>query len=386
MKKIFLLVIIALILPKLNAQTLSAKDILEKSSNACINLTSIQYSINQISKKDNVPNIKATILQQKTEISNSAGFDKAYIKVDGNKNDKSHFEYAFNGDQLQYSNSRNKDLITLNSPTQMSSMQTIGYDLLLLRIFPFTNYNGFPKNFDSVELKSKNQIIDNHVCYQLDLSRKDRRSGNNIITTWWISQKDFLPRALQTSLYKKEIYISEINKKYPKSLFTINKTNNKNTKIITSKEVEDNYAKEGLFPKGTKLRDWSLIDSYGKQRKLSDFKNQIKVIDFWGTWCMPCIKVMPDIQKIHEDYKNANVVVMGLAVNDKPGRPEKFFRKKGFNYMLFPKADKVNDLYKVKVYPTIYVLNKKGEVIYAHRGLKKNLYNDLKKVIDKELK
>jgi len=365
-------------------ENISAENIIKKASDACKQLRSIEYTIDQTPLDNRVPNIKVKIIQQKMNISKKAGFDSAYIIADG-KLDETDFKFAFNGEVLQYQNSKGKELLTLKDPTQMSSMQTIGLDLLLSRIFPFTNDKGFDNMYESIELKNKHEIKDNQPCYRLEFYRTNSRTGKKIITSWWISKKDFLPRALETNTYNKEISIKSINQVYDKNVFKINSTSKDSKKTITSEEIEDNYAKEGLLPIGKKLSDWSLTDSNGKQRKLLDFRGKIVLIDFWGTWCVPCIKVMPDIQKLHDDFKDSGLVVMGLAVNDPIGKPQKLFKKKGFDYMLFPKGDKVSKQYDVKVFPTLYILNKKGEIIYAHKGFQKGLYNKLKKVIQKEL-
>lgn len=365
----------------------SAQSVLNKASKACLGLKSIEYRVIQ-TPKDNyafsqhVPSIVVNIIQQKESISDKAGFDKAFIKVEGKMNEKN-VQFSYNGDELQFFSKKNNEKVILKDPTQMSSMETIGLDLLLIRIFPFTN--GFNIEYDAIELIENNDIYDQELCYKLRFYRTDPRDGMQVTSDWWISKKDYLPRALETNLYNRVINIKTTNKEYSKSLFSINSSHHSDERITSSNEVEENYAKEGLFSPGTIAQNWTLQNSSGKKRSLSEFLGKVVVIDFWGTWCMPCIKLMPDIQKIHNEFKDKDVVVMGLAVNDKEGRPQKFFKEKKYDYMLFPKADEVSNLYKIQVFPTLYIIDKQGKIVYGHRGINKNLYDELKVELKKLL-
>ncbi|MBP6019903.1 MAG: TlpA family protein disulfide reductase [Burkholderiaceae bacterium] len=72
-------------------------------------------------------------------------------------------------------------------------------------------------------------------------------------------------------------------------------------------------------------------DSTGQQKSLTDYLGQPLVLNFWATWCPPCVKEMPDLQELHEKYPNIHIV--GLAV-DTASNVLKFGDKVSVSYPL----------------------------------------------------
>ncbi len=72
-------------------------------------------------------------------------------------------------------------------------------------------------------------------------------------------------------------------------------------------------------------------DSTGQQKNLTDYLGQPLVLNFWATWCPPCVKEMPDLQALHEKYPNIHIV--GLAV-DTASNVLKFGEKVSVSYPL----------------------------------------------------
>lgn len=85
----------------------------------------------------------------------------------------------------------------------------------------------------------------------------------------------------------------------------------------TTQSLLDKRGNSTLLVNGVKAPDWELLSSDGVQKRLSDFKGKVVVLDFWATWCAPCIQAQPLLQSIHEKYKD--VIVLGMDFNDRPG-------------------------------------------------------------------
>ncbi|CAG0990819.1 partial glutathione peroxidase, partial [Anaerolineae bacterium] len=132
---------------------------------------------------------------------------------------------------------------------------------------------------------------------------------------------------------------------------------------------------------------WTLKDGDGKDVKLSDYKGKVVVLDFWGSWCPPCRAAMPGIQKIHEKYKEKGVAVVGMNYErNAAANPAKFMKDNGYTYGLVLKADTIADKYKVNGWPTFYILDKEGKVLWSAVGHDPSHEGQMAKVIEEALK
>ena len=68
-----------------------------------------------------------------------------------------------------------------------------------------------------------------------------------------------------------------------------------------------------------KAADFSLMDLNGETVKLSDYAGKVVIIDFWATWCPPCVKEIPHFNELAEEYADKGLVVLGISV-DRDGK------------------------------------------------------------------
>lgn len=66
----------------------------------------------------------------------------------------------------------------------------------------------------------------------------------------------------------------------------------------------------------TTLFSARMIDSNGIKQDLGQYKGTILVLNFWATWCAPCREEMPELSQLHQEYKNRNVMVLGIAEDE----------------------------------------------------------------------
>lgn len=135
--------------------------------------------------------------------------------------------------------------------------------------------------------------------------------------------------------------------------------------------------------------DWALKDFDGNEVSLSGLRGNVVIIDFWATWCGPCRKTMPLIDKFFQDNKRPNVKVFGINVWERQKDPEKvkgFVKSNGFKFPILFGDDKVASNYGVTGIPTLFVIAPDGKIAYRHVGYNPNTAETLTWQVDELLK
>jgi len=110
----------------------------------------------------------------------------------------------------------------------------------------------------------------------------------------------------------------------------------------------------------------------GEKIDLASLKGKIVLIDFWATWCKPCIKSMPDLDALMKD-SGGKVVVLGVSVDtgdDREAKVKKFIAKRPVAYpiMLDAVENGLWERMKVKVLPTLYLIDAEGKIASRYTG------------------
>ncbi|MEI9946749.1 MAG: TlpA disulfide reductase family protein [Chitinophagaceae bacterium] len=107
--------------------------------------------------------------------------------------------------------------------------------------------------------------------------------------------------------------------------------------------------------------DFTLTDLQGDRWSLKKLRGKIVVLNFWFTTCGPCIREMPELNKLVELYDNKNFVFLGLTYNNAE-EARTFLEKRSFRYTLLPGSGKVDEKYRISSWPTSIVIDRNGYV------------------------
>jgi thiol-disulfide isomerase/thioredoxin len=127
----------------------------------------------------------------------------------------------------------------------------------------------------------------------------------------------------------------------------------------------------------------------GKPVSLAQLRGRVVVLDFWATWCGPCIMAMPQIQKLHEKYADQPVTILGINEDNKQTskgiKPLLEKNKVTFRHFPDPKG-KLGRKYKLDGIPCTFILDQKGIIRDVHVGYTPELEKELSEKIDALLK
>jgi cytochrome c biogenesis protein CcmG, thiol:disulfide interchange protein DsbE len=111
---------------------------------------------------------------------------------------------------------------------------------------------------------------------------------------------------------------------------------------------------------GTLAPDFTVKDA-DRSVTLSQFRGKIVVLNFWATWCPPCVDEMPSLVKLQEKLKDKGVVVLGVSVDEDGDAYHQFLKDHGIDFLTVRDASqKSNDLYGTFKFPETYIIDRKG--------------------------
>jgi peroxiredoxin len=109
--------------------------------------------------------------------------------------------------------------------------------------------------------------------------------------------------------------------------------------------------------------DFTLTDRQGKTWRLQDQRGKVVLINFWATWCPPCLKEMPDLQALYDKYKDQGFLVLSIS-DEEAAKVAPFIVERKISYpVLLDPGRKVNDAFVVEGIPKSFVYNREGKLV-----------------------
>ncbi len=102
----------------------------------------------------------------------------------------------------------------------------------------------------------------------------------------------------------------------------------------------------------------------GKNIPIKNYKGKIIFLNFWATWCPPCVQEMPSMEKLHKAMKNDNFVMLAVSLGEKKSVVENFLKSKNFTFPIFlDQRNSLGSMFGVSAIPTTLIINKEGVII-----------------------
>jgi thiol-disulfide isomerase/thioredoxin len=129
---------------------------------------------------------------------------------------------------------------------------------------------------------------------------------------------------------------------------------------------------------------WQLLDKNGKTVSLEEFKGKIIFINFWATWCPPCIAEMPSMQKLYSDYQDK--IVFLFVTTDSFEKANAFLVKENLNLPIFQSVSNPPLELESSTIPATYLIDQQANVVLAKIGSADWNSDSFRKKLDELLK
>jgi peroxiredoxin len=139
--------------------------------------------------------------------------------------------------------------------------------------------------------------------------------------------------------------------------------------LLVSVIAATSLASSGL--EGRTAPDFALKSSTGENLRLSEYRGEVVMVNFWATWCGPCRQEMPLLDELYQRYQRVGFNLLGVNIDDDSRRAMQMIAELGVNFpVLFDDRKEVSKLYEVEAMPVTVLIDREGNVRYVHHGYK----------------
>ena len=130
--------------------------------------------------------------------------------------------------------------------------------------------------------------------------------------------------------------------------------------------------------------NWKLKEENGTVLNFETIKGKVVLVNFWATWCPPCIAEMPSIQKLYDDYKDKITFV--FVSNENWSIIDDFYIKNSYNLPTYNTFSKVPGQLKSNSIPATFIIDKKGNIVTDKKGAANWNSTKVRKLLDELIK
>ena len=225
--------------------------------------------------------------------------------------------------------------------------------------YEIKNMNEFwDKNHDS--LWKKDSLITIFNDKLSNLNRKDiefiQKNGSDYFSFWW-----FKTQIIPGTTRNEDATVSEY-----KNLLSIYNTAFPYTyrSSVEGKRIKQLLSGKIEAQKNSSAPNFVTKDMSGNQIKLSDFKGKFVLLDFWATWCRPCMKELPFIKKIRADFQPDKLAIIGISSDVDYKQFSTIVKEKEMNWIQVFGDQSLSEIFGVTAIPATFLIDKNGIIIF----------------------
>ena len=398
------LLLLGLITISLSSFGQDAKDILKKSYDKCQSVQNGYYEMTRcmkfMSEKDTTKNsFKCTFKKLKGDTLYSSAFHYKLFWKDEYSGD-----VLYTGNDFVRTNAKDSTATIMSKTLWAKEIKSYSHNYIFYS--PLTNKKSTPLPHDSDFIDNSHifkfigeENLNKVSCYHIQVNEIPENDSTEAMKTlrveyhYWITKENFIPVQYSTAYdmvmnndtmyqYEKDVLNKyEINSLIDENSLTLNSI----PSYYTTKDFVP-YKSPALLPKDTIAPTWELLSLTDEKINLKNLRGQLVLIDFFYKSCYPCMQALPALQSLNEKYKDKGLKVIGIDPYDKKEDDiATFLSKRGVTYtVLLGGKDAAKD-YHVSGYPTMYLIDKNGKIIFTQVGYGKDVEKTLDDIIAKNL-
>ena len=141
-------------------------------------------------------------------------------------------------------------------------------------------------------------------------------------------------------------------------------------KLLDTNRADRQGALEGLADSsspsnfiGQTAMDFQVKDLNGQLLSIDQFRGKVVLLDFWATWCGPCIQEMPNVKQTYAKYKNQNFEIIGISLDRSKAPLESYIEKEGIRWPnYYDSTRQVSNMYQVRFIPSTFLIDGDGVI------------------------
>ncbi len=124
---------------------------------------------------------------------------------------------------------------------------------------------------------------------------------------------------------------------------------------------------------GKPAPDFTLRSDQGDNKKLSEYRGKVVLINFWASWCGPCQQELPKLAELKDLHDVRDFELLSINIDEEPEKALRLAKKVGINFpVLFDEEKQVSKLYDIDAMPMTVLIDRNGDVRFLHRGYKES--------------
>lgn len=130
------------------------------------------------------------------------------------------------------------------------------------------------------------------------------------------------------------------------------------------------------------LYSGTILDENGQTIPFENFKNKTILVNFWATWCPPCIAEMPSLQKLYDDYKDK--VDFLLITHDSSEKVKEFMTRNGYHMPVYYQEENLPKALFSKTIPATFLINPQGKILIKKIGIADWNSTNVRQIIEQQ--